>query len=1536
MKTVWQRNGGRRVSRRGVARRERLSSMTTGMRAEQLEPRALLAVTVPPSIQSPFVEIDNNVLVDTGGGTIEGTSSYVQIFGNSKGRIDRAVGATDADLVLKAQGSITVTGAIGAVLPFDSLTIQSVGGQSVNLQQSVTLEEDLTVVKAGAFTIGGAVDVGGNLTITDAATVLFTGNVTVDGDLTITNATSVATSVTFAGTLTVGGKLTITNAAGTTRFVGDVLVAGASVTSTALVQVLADFTSDAGESDADADVTFTTNQINLTTATLQPAAGTDSATLTIRPRDTASNLTIASPPGIPSGLNITDADIFAIEAGWKRVVFGDEAAGTGAVRVGSIGSQYGGFSQILNTTTIAGGSISVVQPVDVTELADYLELLAFGDGDDTKPDITIDAPINQTADERNDWVRLTSAGPIAINAAVWANDTVSLTTTSESGTITQTAPPSGSAKVVAPELAVDARGRVSLTDADNAFTTVAIRTTNDDVVLVENSGYDIGEIKTTDDARDTPATVTITGISIGTATVRLVTDDASVTQSKAIIASGLGLEGDKTSWTLGLATNDLVGTLAANTGSVVFNDLDDLTIGTVVAVGPQSAMSGIRVSGTVAVTAATKLTITSAGDIVSQSKSGTAVSLSGTSGGIETAGDVTTAGGDVNFNQAVTLTGDITVDVVDGTTTGKATFFSTVDGTTSGQQSLTITGNLDARGSIGSKTVGSTTALEFLSVSAESTLASGITLRTIGNQTYSGKATSIGTITIQAGEGSTVSFLGETSLGGLVTATGDTAAYNVALTGSPVSITNAVTFANTGTVTLGDAAGDSLTFDGGVVSTAPSKTKLAGAIGTSNDDVTFGVAELTAATTLSTGSGNAKFTSTLDGGHSLTVNSTATTTFGGAVGGTTALASLTTDADGTTAIDGGSVKTTGTQTYNDAVRLGATTTLTGTTITTKGTVIGGVVNVSGPHGLTVKGDAVFGDAAGDTLTGLGPLVVEGTTTINTSLVSADPVQQYKGQVTLGTGTKLVGQLVQFDGPIVGGGNALEVDVSTVGGAVLFGNAAADSVTGLASLTVSGIARIYAATITSTGLQTYGGQVDLVESTTLTASGVEFKAKVEGHQRELTIDAGASGVIFGGNVGSADFPIGELDVDSDGNVVINGAIHSTGPVTIESSAGSISGGAGNAIHAKGLQSFDDSITLKAATGIGAGTAIAVEAPLGVTAKVTTSGGIALRGIGDLVVPFEGLSAPGVISLNASGTINVPTGGTITGGDVTSTKAIRWSVVNTTDSGAGSLRQVLTNVNAVGDCNVSGTDAEVLLDVPTPQTVPAGPTVLQLASQLPDFEAAVTLDGAASGLVLDGGRTVASGLVYREAAAGSILKNVTLRNFTGFGVQLVGARNMLVDTITVQSINTSTSMGLYASGDLFDTKIFGSSFSGGLRGALLDGARNLVFGELGGKGNTFFNNRAAPRQPKFAGTGIRAQGDCFGTVVEGNTFTTNNYGFAFIGARNLTLRNNTFTRNSTAGIFIEADSSRSTQTGNTFGTGSQRNKVNVLRAKNSRFG
>src|SRR5262249_58966457 len=72
------------------------------------------------------------------------------------------------------------------------------------------------------------------------------------------------------------------------------------------------------------------------------------------------------------------------------------------------------------------------------------------------------------------------------------------------------------------------------------------------------------------------------------------------------------------------------------------------------------------------------------------------------------------------------------------------------------------------------------------------------------------------------------------------------------------------------------------------------------------------------ATLTSTASGNVTFGKTVDGAFSLVVNTAGVTEFDGAVGNSTPLTSLTTDAPGTTDLNGGIVKTTGAQTYNNA------------------------------------------------------------------------------------------------------------------------------------------------------------------------------------------------------------------------------------------------------------------------------------------------------------------------------------------------------------------------------------------------------------------------------------------------------------------------------------------------------------------------------------------------------------------------------------------------------------------------------------------
>src|SRR5207244_569883 len=128
---------------------------------------------------------------------------------------------------------------------------------------------------------------------------------------------------------------------------------------------------------------------------------------------------------------------------------------------------------------------------------------------------------------------------------------------------------------------------------------------------------------------------------------------------------------------------------------------------------------------------------------------------------------------------------------------------------------------------------------------------------------------------------------------------------------------------------------------------------------TYNDDVVLSADALLD----SSANGNITFVKTVNGAQNLTVNTAGTTTFGGAVGNSERLTSVTTDAAGTTAINGGAVNTTGAQTYNDDVTLGADTTVDSSAA---GNVTF-VKTVNGAQNLTVNtaGTTTFGGAVGN-------------------------------------------------------------------------------------------------------------------------------------------------------------------------------------------------------------------------------------------------------------------------------------------------------------------------------------------------------------------------------------------------------------------------------------------------------------------------------------------------------------------------------------------------------------------------------------------
>src|SRR5262249_51795136 len=136
-----------------------------------------------------------------------------------------------------------------------------------------------------------------------------------------------------------------------------------------------------------------------------------------------------------------------------------------------------------------------------------------------------------------------------------------------------------------------------------------------------------------------------------------------------------------------------------------------------------------------------------------------------------------------------------------------------------------------------------------------------------------------------------------------------------------------LTVNSTGTTTFGGTVGttfalSSLTTNAGGTTAINGGAVRTNAAQTYNDPWT-----LNADTTLDAAAGNVTFAQAVNSlnatARGLTVNSTGTTTFGGAVGTTFALSSLTTNAGGTTAINGGAVTTNaaapGGQTYNDPV-----------------------------------------------------------------------------------------------------------------------------------------------------------------------------------------------------------------------------------------------------------------------------------------------------------------------------------------------------------------------------------------------------------------------------------------------------------------------------------------------------------------------------------------------------------------------------------------------------------------------------------------
>jgi hypothetical protein len=298
-----------------------------------------------------------------------------------------------------------------------------------------------------------------------------------------------------------------------------------------------------------------------------------------------------------------------------------------------------------------------------------------------------------------------------------------------------------------------------------------------------------------------------------------------------------------------------------------------------------------------------------------------------------TGGVLATAPASKTVNGTVSAAGTATIDLGGGPVS--VTGSSTIGGTSTGQ--ITLGAATLADGVTLTLGAGAATPISASSIGGTAGgAASNLTVNTTGPVTVAGAVgTDLGTLTITNSGGATfqsgvaanavtltdttgtVAFQGDFSASIVSTSAN---AYNLEFMGSSTQVGSATNFLNTGRVQLGDQTADTITLGGALAHTNAGITRLAGSTSVAGP-VNLNATEVLAGqtSTINAGANAVTFNGTVDGPGALVVNSTAATTFAGAVGTGDALASLSTNALGTTVIQGGAVTTSGAQTYGDPV-----------------------------------------------------------------------------------------------------------------------------------------------------------------------------------------------------------------------------------------------------------------------------------------------------------------------------------------------------------------------------------------------------------------------------------------------------------------------------------------------------------------------------------------------------------------------------------------------------------------------------------------
>jgi|GEM_PF-1400691 len=1148
----------------------------------------------------------NVSLAETGGFTIGGIS------GIGAGNI-----GIESSGIVAASGAITTTGTItlNGLATTSSIDIAD-GSGDVQYASSVftNLTDGASQIVVGSLTQTGTVTVGGAVSFSDPAVICSAGaggSITVIENITGTDNASITLSASStillnAFIITAGQPIVLDNGSGgatsvvltsfaalnTTNF-GDV-TSGAAITITGTVDSDDPFrilSVDAGSSGLISVTGAVGGGFALASLTITNSGGTtfqssvDAFTVTIT--DTADTKTVA----FQGNLSVVTALTVSGSAGdnYNVSITGSSNSIVGTTSFNNAGTVTIGDGSSDSTTFVGGvtatapSAINIAGTVAATIGASTITL---GDAN-TAVSVTASATVGGAATGLIDLGDATIADGATLTVGTGIANAINLEAVT------------GVAGGSASNLTINTTGAVAVSGA--VGTDIGTLNIPDSGGTTFQSSVDAAVVIITDTA-DTKTVAFQGNLSVGTALT--ITDSGGTTYNVSITGS----------------SNSIAGTTSFNNaGTVTIGDgSSDST--TFTAGVTATAPSAINIAGTVAATTgASTITLGDANTAVSVTASAT---VGGAATGLIDLGDATIADG-ATLTVGTGIANAINLEAVTGVAGGSASNLT-----------INTTGAVAVSGAVGTD-IGT------------------LNIPDSGGTTFQSSVDAAVVIITDTADTKTVAFQGNLSVGTALTITdsGGTT-YNVSITGSSNSIAGTTSFNNAGTVTIGDGSSDSTTFAAGVTATNPSQVNLAGTTSTLDSAISLGDSDtpvtLAQDTTLSAGNATITLGGTVDGANSLTVNTSGATTFSAAVGGGTALASLTTNAGGTTSLK--NVTTSGAQNYGDDVTLdgtyattnnafsvsGTTTLAGGTTVSTGSGTVGFTGIVDGANSLTVNtsGATTFSAAVGGG-TALTSITTDagGTLAINGGSVKTVGNQTYGDtSVTLGTALTLtttnngsitftgavnaVGHLVTFNAngtgsveakntgndfgtvTITGAAtqitdtNALTVSLTTTGSTVL--SAGGNLV---ASGSVSGSGSNLTTTTTGTGTTSFGattvGQnlsVTSVGAVSQTgALGVTGTASFAAGTSNITLDTDSNAfstvtVTSGANVSLAEtggFTIGgisgigagNIGIESSGTVAASGAITTNGTITLNglatTSSIGIAGGAGDVQYASSV-------------------------------------------------------------------------------------------------------------------------------------------------------------------------------------------------------------------------------------------------------------------------------------------------------------------------------------------------------------------------------